>query len=109
MLITANSMTSRRSVAAAKRPMGLRRGSAGQEPATSLAMAAEFCRNASKPARCCPFDRAHDPVGSSRRRIGARLRAPVGGVRFTRRGARCVAAQAALLLVRERVVEGLEG
>jgi len=40
------------------------------------------------PGRSCgPFDRAHDPVGSSRRRIGARLRASAGGVRFTLREA----------------------
>ena len=54
MLITTNSMTSRRSFAAAKRAMGSSRCvSLGQEPAISCAMGTDLCRSASKPARCC--------------------------------------------------------
>src|SRR6516225_10486897 len=53
-------------------------------------------------------NRTHDLIGNSRRRLGARLGAPVGDVRATLPGLRLIAAQAPLLFVGERVVEVLQ-
>src|SRR5262249_12170960 len=121
MLITTNSMTSRRSFAAAKRAMGSSRCALlGQEPAISCAKAADFCRSASKPARCCSC-----AAGAIARMIGSAVaptRSPPGarppldpslpgspaGPRCKPRRFQLLASQAQPQFIGQRIVEGLE-
>src|SRR5438045_1149359 len=119
--MTANSMTSRRSVAAATRPIASGRGSLGQEAATSRAIAADCIRIASTPPRCCSpgaarsiariIQSATPALGSTH--ISPRPSAvpwprPLGRIGGNVRGRRRLAAQALPLLLAQHVVEALE-